>query len=102
MRDFRTEKRGPGRLALKLMGRFEVCWGSSAPVALPGTRARALLAYLALPLGRAQPRDKLTGLFWPDADESRGRQRLRQAVLELRKRLGGAPCLRAAGPASAR
>ncbi len=52
-------------------------------------RRLALLVYLAA----ARPhgfhtRDRLIGLFWPDADEARARNALRQAVFQLRKSLG--------------
>ncbi len=49
----------------------------------------ALLAYLAVGTPRGpQRRDRLLGLFWPDHDESRARNALRQALHGLRQRLG--------------
>ncbi|HVZ49007.1 MAG TPA: BTAD domain-containing putative transcriptional regulator [Gemmatimonadaceae bacterium] len=49
----------------------------------------AVLAYLAVE-GRTAPvsRDKVAALFWPELDQSRARQALRQSVHVLRKELG--------------
>jgi len=99
MKGRRTNRPPPERLALTLMGRFEVRRGPGPAVMLPSRRARALLAYLGLPPGRAHGRDKLTGLFWPEADEDHARHSLRQTVLELRKNLAGLPCLVTQGDA---
>lgn len=49
-----------------------------------------LLAYLVRREGRGIGRGELAALFWPEADESRGRQSLRQALVELRAVLGDA------------
>jgi DNA-binding SARP family transcriptional activator len=47
----------------------------------------ALLAYLALPLDRANPRDALIDLIWPDTDRDAGRADLRTALSSLRRQL---------------
>jgi len=55
-----------------------------------GTRkAEALLAFLALPIGRAHPRDKLTALLWDDVPRPPARARLRQALFAIRSALEG-------------
>jgi len=46
-----------------------------------------LLAYLALPPGRAHPRDKLVTLLWGDSPEGPARNSLRQALFALRRAL---------------
>src|SRR5207249_510881 len=52
------------RLSLALLGGFQARLESGSPLALPTKKAQALLAYLAIPLGRAHPRDKLATLLW--------------------------------------
>ncbi|HUQ80649.1 MAG TPA: BTAD domain-containing putative transcriptional regulator [Gemmatimonadaceae bacterium] len=48
----------------------------------------ALLAVLAAEGDRRVSRERLTGLFWPDADEERARHSLRQALYTLRQEVG--------------
>ena len=48
----------------------------------------SLLVYLARREGRGFPRGELAALFWPESDESKARQSLRQALVELREVLG--------------
>src|SRR6185369_10206775 len=48
----------------------------------------ALLAVLAAAGHRGMSREKLTALFWPDADEERARHSLRQNLYALRTGLG--------------
>src|SRR5687768_10501529 len=47
----------------------------------------ALLAYLALHLDRANPRDELIELVWPETDLDAGRASLRTALYSLRRQL---------------
>ncbi|MBS1715002.1 MAG: winged helix-turn-helix domain-containing protein [Armatimonadetes bacterium] len=47
----------------------------------------ALLAYLALEIGKTVPRDKLASLIWSDGDTVALRNRLNQAVSSLRRQL---------------
>lgn len=47
-------------------------------------KAQALLAYLALPVGRAHSRDKLAGLLWGETSDVQARQSLRQALSDAR------------------
>ncbi|HLJ54716.1 MAG TPA: AAA family ATPase, partial [Chthonomonadaceae bacterium] len=50
-------------------------------------RVGALLAYLALRLGRACAREALCEALWPDAEPSAGANRLRVALASLRRQL---------------
>ncbi|HEX5634182.1 MAG TPA: BTAD domain-containing putative transcriptional regulator, partial [Gemmatimonadales bacterium] len=50
----------------------------------------ALLAMLARAGSRGVSRDRLLLMFWPDADEERGRRGLNQALYALRQELGEA------------
>src|ERR1700730_13423168 len=71
-------------LELRLLGRFEVRLGG-APILLPSRPAQSLLAYLALSAGTAHRREKLAGLFWPEAEEDNARANLRHALWRIRK-----------------
>lgn len=53
----------------------------------------ALLAVLAAAGERGSTRERLTGLFWPEADDEHGRHSLRQALYALRNELGEDPVL---------
>jgi tetratricopeptide (TPR) repeat protein len=46
-------------------------------------KTRALLAYLALPLGRPHARETIASLLWSDRGEKQAHASLRQALLEL-------------------
>jgi DNA-binding SARP family transcriptional activator len=83
------------RLSLTLLGGFSVR-SDAGPVSVPTKKAQALLAYLALPLGQAHPRDKLASLLWGDTADEQARASLRQALFALRKALPVA-ALRAEG-----
>jgi DNA-binding SARP family transcriptional activator len=76
------------RLELTLLGGFHARLASGAPLEVPTHKYRALLAFLALPPGRAHPRDKLVALLWSDRSRAQGRTRLRQAILAIRRALG--------------
>jgi DNA-binding SARP family transcriptional activator/tetratricopeptide (TPR) repeat protein len=70
---------------LTLLGGFQARIATGSAVALPTKKAQALLAYLALPAGRAHPRDKLATLLWGDSPEGPARASLRQALFALRR-----------------
>jgi hypothetical protein len=74
---------------LKVLGGFEARIGPGAPLDIATRKTRALLAYLALPPGRAHARDKLTGLLWSDRGDEQARNSLRQALTELGRVLAG-------------
>jgi DNA-binding SARP family transcriptional activator/tetratricopeptide (TPR) repeat protein len=75
------------RLNLTLLGGFIARLDPVSPLALPTRKAKALLAYLALPPGAAHPRDKLTSLLWGNTVETTARTSLRQTLYALRKSL---------------
>jgi len=60
-----------------------------------GSRRLAILAAVAAAGEPGITRDRLVGLFWPEADEEHGRHSLRQALYALREEAG--PVLRQAG-----
>ena len=68
-------------LRVTLLGGVGVQFDSGQTVPLQGRKAQALLAYLALQRGQAQPRDKLAALLWPEARHERARHNLRQLLL---------------------
>lgn len=70
-----------GQMALHVDGR---------PVELASRPAQTLLAYLVLYAPRRQPRERLAGLLWPDADDASARQGLRNALWKLRAAVGDA------------
>src|SRR5262249_40176977 len=70
------------RLRLKVLGGFEARIGEEL-LDIATRKTRALLAYLALPPGRAHARNKLTGLLWSDRGDEQARNSLRQALTEL-------------------
>jgi len=66
---------------------------AGGPLPLAGRKARAMLAFLALEAGTAAvPRDRLSGLFWPDVAERQARNSLRQTLFELREALEKRGC----------
>ncbi len=77
-------------LEIRLLGQFDVR-RDSAPVDIPSRPAQSLLAYLALHPGTPHQREKLAGLFWPDAAEANARSNLRAALWRIRKSLEGGP-----------
>jgi DNA-binding SARP family transcriptional activator len=74
---------------VNLFGGFEV-WLNSAPIATLPKKVDALLAYLALNIGRSQMRDKLAALLWGEAGDIQARNSLRQAFFVLRQKFGAA------------
>ena len=78
------------RLRLTLLGGFQARLDSGPSLALPTRKSQALLAYLALPVGRAHPRDTLAALLWGGVRQESARAGLRQALFSIRKALGDA------------
>jgi serine/threonine-protein kinase len=78
-------------LELRTFGGFALCHPQqrdAQPLQAQSKRL-ALLAYLALATPRGfHRRDTLLAMFWPESDESRARQALRQALYVLRNELG--------------
>src|SRR3989449_5280992 len=75
------------KLSLTLLGGFQARLDTGEALGLPSRKAQAMLAYLALPLGRAHPRDKLAALLWGGIREESARASLRQALFVVRKAL---------------
>jgi len=75
-------------LQLTLLGGFHVEWTSGVRADLANKKTQGLLAYLALPAGKAHSREKLMGLLWSDRAEPQARNSLRQALAELGRALG--------------
>jgi TolB-like protein/Tfp pilus assembly protein PilF len=74
-------------LKINLLGGFAV----AGAVEGPRTRkAVFLLAYLALLRGRAETRERLSGLFWSGRSEAQARGSLRQALADIRRICGDA------------
>ncbi len=75
-------------MKIGLFGRFAVTTGDGKPVKIAGKKHQALLAYLAVSVGKAQPRERLAELLWGNRFDDLARQSLRQAISKLRKDLG--------------
>jgi TolB-like protein/Tfp pilus assembly protein PilF len=73
---------------LTLLGAFALTLPDGRPADLPAQKDRALLAFLALSGGAAQPRDKLASLLWGDHGEPQARDSLKHALTRLRQGLG--------------
>ena len=73
-------------LTLTLLGGFDARMGPR-PIRLASRKARALLAFLALPPGRAHARDKLAALLWGETAEAQARNSLRQCLFGIRRSL---------------
>ena len=77
--------RAPGtRLAISLLGPFQVTLEGEAVTHFGSDTACALLAYLALHPGVPHRRDALAGLLWPEHVDTRARHNLRAALSRLR------------------
>jgi DNA-binding SARP family transcriptional activator len=87
------------RVTLNLFGGFTARRRAGGAIVLPRRKAKALLAYLALPAGRSCPRESLTALLWGDVPENQARHSLRQTLLDLRRALpdGRTPTILAEG-----
>lgn len=75
-------------LSLYLLGGFDAVVNGSEPFELPTRKGRALLAWLALNLGRRISRDMAIGLLWGDRPQKQANASLNQTIYELRKALG--------------
>jgi TolB-like protein/Flp pilus assembly protein TadD len=75
-------------LRLTLFGGFSAAGADGAEIPLKSRKAKALLAYLALPPGKARSREEIMALLWSDRGEAQARASLRQVLTGLRKELG--------------
>jgi DNA-binding SARP family transcriptional activator len=71
--------------SLRLLGGFTLADPGGRTLVPPGSKARMLLAYVAMNATRPVPRERLAGLLWDDCDDQRARHRLRQCLMELRR-----------------
>jgi DNA-binding SARP family transcriptional activator/tetratricopeptide (TPR) repeat protein len=67
---------------MRLLGGFALRY-QNTPVMIPSQRIQALLAYLVLHRGEAQPRQRLAFLLWPDSSESQAYTNLRTLLHRL-------------------
>lgn len=75
-------------LRLTIFGRFRAVDAIGNEIAIKSRKARALLAYLANPPGKARSREAVMALLWSDRGDEQARSSLRQALSGLRKELG--------------
>lgn len=71
-------------ITIHLLGQFSIRHDSEF-VIIPSRPAQSLFAYLVLNPGLIQRREKLAGMFWPDATEENARGYLRSALWRIRK-----------------
>jgi TolB-like protein/Tfp pilus assembly protein PilF len=75
--------------SLTLLGGFELRLADSIVADLPGQKDRALLAILAIASGEAHSRERVAGLLWSEHGDRQARDSLKQALVRLRRCLGG-------------
>ncbi|HET9229474.1 MAG TPA: BTAD domain-containing putative transcriptional regulator, partial [Thermoanaerobaculia bacterium] len=75
------------KLEVRLLGGFEVLVDGHAVHGFESQKVRGLLAYLVMPRGVAQGRERLASLFWPEHEPNSARSSLRQALYNLRTTL---------------
>jgi DNA-binding SARP family transcriptional activator len=76
------------RLAVFLLGSFQVTLDGLPLTAFATDKVRALLAFLAVESGVPQRREALAAMLWPNRPEAAARTSLRQALYRLRRALG--------------
>jgi TolB-like protein/Tfp pilus assembly protein PilF len=84
-------------LRLTLFGRFRAEDEGGREIPIKSRKAKALLAFLALPAGKERSREAVMALLWSNRGEEQARASLRQALSGLRRELGpgdaGALCV---------
>lgn len=73
------------RLQIRCLGDFQVKYDGAVVSGFETEKARALVAYLAVEIGRPIKRSHLAGLLWSDETEERALHNLRQTLTSLRK-----------------
>jgi len=76
------------KLAIFLLGPFQVTQAGQPVTEFETDLARALLAYLVMHVGRSFPREALAALFWPESPTAEALHALRQTLNRLRSALG--------------
>jgi adenylate cyclase len=69
---------------IQLLGPFKINDSEGRSIDFGYRKVQALLAYLAVERGRAQPREHLASLLWARTGDERARHNLRQALTKLR------------------
>ena len=82
--------RAHGGLRLTLLGGFRAAEPPDRYVVLPTRKTQALLAYLAVPPGRAHSRESLATLLWGDLPQPQARASVRVALYRVRKAIPSA------------
>jgi TolB-like protein/Flp pilus assembly protein TadD len=82
------QNRGAEMLRLSIFGRFRAADALGNEIPIKSKKARALLAYLALPPGKERSREEVMALLWSERGDEQARSSLRQALSGLRKELG--------------
>jgi adenylate cyclase len=72
-------------MRLTLFGPLEARGSDGATTEIPGKKAQALVAYLAVEGPRAHSRETLASLLWAETGEERARHNLRQTLSKLRR-----------------
>src|SRR5215470_16066161 len=75
--------------SLTLLGGFGLRLAEGATADLPAQKDRALLAILAMAAGDGQSRERVAGLLWSEHGDRQARDSLKQALVRLRRCLGG-------------
>jgi predicted ATPase/DNA-binding SARP family transcriptional activator len=73
-------------LEVRLIGKFDI-QRDGKPVTISSRSAQSLFAYLILNAGTLFRREKLAGMFWPEASEEKSRAYLRHELWRIRKAL---------------
>jgi predicted ATPase/DNA-binding SARP family transcriptional activator len=72
-------------LRVCLLGGLVIAGRSGSRLTIPSAAARSLFAYLLTYRERPHTRDLLAGTFWPDLPDATARQRLSQALWQIRR-----------------
>jgi len=86
------------RLSVSLLGSWQMLLDGEPVTGFESDKARLLLTYLLLESDRCHRREVLAGMLWPERPEQDARHSLSQALLNLRRVLGGCEATQA-GPA---
>ncbi|MER8188085.1 AfsR/SARP family transcriptional regulator [Kitasatospora sp. NPDC094015] len=78
-------------MRVRLLGPAEIQAEDGSPVAVPGAKRRAVLALLALELGRCVPVERFFELLWGEHPPAQAKAALQGHVAALRKVLAGSP-----------
>src|SRR5436305_2779265 len=84
-------------LRVSLLGEQVIADDATGAVLTRSPRSVALVAYLVVHAGLAQPRRRIAGLFWPDSTDSQALTNLRRELHQLRQVLGDPPSLDVTG-----